>query len=39
MPGSVCLQLAEKLGASKTLAKPFSKQELLEAVTEVLQEG
>jgi DNA-binding response OmpR family regulator len=39
MPGSVCLQLAEKLGASKTLAKPFSKQELLEAVAEVLQEG
>lgn len=39
MPGSVCLKLAGKLGAAKTLAKPFSKQELLDAVSEVLGKG
>lgn len=39
LPGSVCLQLAEKLGAAKTLAKPFSKQELLEAVGEILEQS
>lgn len=36
LSGSVCLQLAEKLGAAKTLAKPFGKEELLQAVSEVL---
>jgi len=36
MPGSTCLNLAKRLGAASTLAKPFSKQELLEAVEAVL---
>ena len=35
-PGSTCLHLAKRLGAATTLAKPFSKQELLNAVQEVL---
>ncbi|MBI5572494.1 MAG: response regulator [Desulfomonile tiedjei] len=36
-PGATCLHLAKRLGAARTLAKPFSKQELLDAVTEVLE--
>jgi CheY-like chemotaxis protein len=39
MAGSTCLHLAKRLGAAKTLAKPFSKQELLAAVREVLGSG
>jgi CheY-like chemotaxis protein len=39
MAGSTCLHLAKRLGAAKTLAKPFSKQELLAAVREVLDSG
>ncbi|MEW6347495.1 MAG: response regulator [Thermodesulfobacteriota bacterium] len=36
MPSSTCLSLAKGLGATKTLAKPFKRQELLDAVAEVL---
>jgi CheY-like chemotaxis protein len=36
--GATCLHLAKKLGAVKTLAKPFTKQELLDAVCEALAE-
>jgi CheY-like chemotaxis protein len=32
-----CLQMAKGLGANRTLAKPFSRQELLEAVQDVLE--
>ncbi len=39
MSSSTCLNLAKGLGASKTLAKPFTRQELLDAVTEVLAQG
>jgi len=37
MDPTTYLQLAKGLGAAMTLAKPFSKQELLDAVHEVLQ--
>ena len=36
MTGPACLQLAKRLGAVTTLAKPFSRQELLDAVDEAL---
>lgn len=39
MTSETCLHLAKGLGAAKALAKPFSKQELLDAVTEVLEQG
>ncbi len=32
-----CLQFAKSLGANRALAKPFSKQELLDAVQDVLE--
>ena len=34
---ATCLHLAKKLGASRTLVKPFGKQELLDAVNAVLE--
>jgi CheY-like chemotaxis protein len=34
--GSMCLTLAGQLGADRTLAKPFSKQELLTMISDVL---
>ena len=37
LDGDTCLQFAKGLGANRTLAKPFSRQELLEAVQEVLE--
>jgi CheY-like chemotaxis protein len=36
MAGAACLQAAKRLGVAKTLAKPFSKQELPAAVQDVL---
>lgn len=36
MSGATCLHLAKRLGAAKTLAKPFSKKELVDAVQDVL---
>jgi CheY-like chemotaxis protein len=38
-PSFTCLQVAKRLGAANTLAKPFSKQELLAAVAEALGSG
>jgi len=38
MSSSACLHLAKRLGAIKTLAKPFSRQELLTAVQEALND-
>jgi CheY-like chemotaxis protein len=39
MASATCLHLAKGLGAARTLAKPFSKQELLDSVEEVLEQG
>jgi CheY-like chemotaxis protein len=36
--GATCLHLAKSLGALKTLAKPFTRQELLEAVRYALEQ-
>jgi len=38
MAPAACLQLAKRLGAVTTLAKPFSQYELLDAVRTVLQQ-
>ncbi|MBI4961797.1 MAG: response regulator [Desulfomonile tiedjei] len=37
LPRDTCLQFAKGLGANITLAKPFSRQELLDAVQKVLE--
>jgi DNA-binding response OmpR family regulator len=39
MDSAVCLQLAKRLGASATLAKPFGQKELLDAVRAILGQG
>ena len=39
MSGTTCLHLAKHLGAVKTLAKPLGKQELLNTVGQVLEQG
>ena len=36
---STCLSLAQSLGVAKTVAKPFNKQQLLDSVEEVLEQG
>jgi hypothetical protein len=36
MESATCLSLAKGLGAVRTLAKPFSQQELVDTVQEVL---
>jgi CheY-like chemotaxis protein len=37
--GATCLHLAKRLGAVKALAKPFSRQQLLDIVREAFEEG